>query len=382
MQKINLFLPFVLILTFSVSTLANNDTIPEKNKSLEIHASYTGDILTNVVGGIQQKTAYLGMLNLEINLNTTYANWWKGGNFYVKATNTHGESPSANIIGDLQTVSNIEAGNHTFLQEAWFSQSVSNLNIIFGLQDLNKEFAVTKYGSSFINSSFGIIPTISCNLNAPIFPLTSVGVTLKWEINEKLSWLNAIYDGEPTDFAENPFNTNWQLHANDGLLAISEVQVNDNKPLPATYKIGLYNHGHSLSKLIYKNPPTITHNSWGAFAYADKNAWKKNNQSFGLFAQAGYGFSAKSNCKMYLGGGFNLSGLIKKDGSDLIGLAIAYAKLEENKQNETAIEFTCHFPLNDYFYIHPDIQYIINPSGIDQNLPNSLAGIIRIGAQL
>ena len=51
MQKINLFLPFVLILTFSVSTLANNDTIPEKNKSLEIHASYTGDILTNVVGG-------------------------------------------------------------------------------------------------------------------------------------------------------------------------------------------------------------------------------------------------------------------------------------------------------------------------------------------
>lgn len=34
------------------------------------------------------------------------------------------------------------------------------------------------------------------------------------------------------------------------------------------------------------------------------------------------------------------------------------------------------------FYIHPDIQYIINPSGIDQNLPNSLAGIIRIGAQL
>ena len=64
MQKINLFLPFVLIFTFSVSTLANNDTIPEKNKSLEIHASYTGDILTNVVGGIQQKTAYLGMLNL------------------------------------------------------------------------------------------------------------------------------------------------------------------------------------------------------------------------------------------------------------------------------------------------------------------------------
>ena len=85
---------------------------------------------------------------------------------------------------------------------------------------------------------------------------------------------------------------------------------------------------------------------------------------------------------MYLGGGFNLSGLIKKDGSDLIGLAIAYAKLEENKQNETAIEFTCHFPLNDYFYIHPDIQFIINPSGIDRNLPNSLAGIIRIGAQL
>lgn len=383
MHKIKYFLIFHICLHISVSIRASHDTIPVKNKFLEIHATYTGDAVSNVVGGKQQKAAYLGMLNLEMALNTEYADWWKGGNFYVKATNTHGASPSADIIGDLQIASNIEAGNHTFLQEAWFSQSVSNLSITVGLQDLNKEFAVTEYGSSFLNSSFGIIPTISNNLKAPIFPLTSFGLTLKWEINNRITWLNAIYDGEPTDFAENAFNLSWQLHENDGLLAISEMQFNDNKQLPGSYKIGLYNHSHYLSKLILKNTPdSVMHNSWGAFAYADKTFWKRSNRIFGAFVQTGYGFSPDSKCKMYIGGGFNYLGLAKKDGSDLLGLAVAHAKLQGNARSETSLELTYHFPLNKYLYIQPDIQYIINPSGTYQKLTDSLVGIIRIGAAI
>ena len=84
MHKIKYFLIFHICLYISVSIRASHDTIPVKNKFLEIHATYTGDAVSNVVGGKQQKAAYLGMLNLEMALNTEYADWWKEVIFTLK----------------------------------------------------------------------------------------------------------------------------------------------------------------------------------------------------------------------------------------------------------------------------------------------------------
>lgn len=371
-----------LSVIISLSTHGNNDSIQENSKTFELHACYTGDAVYNAVGGIRQKAAYLGIANLDLNFNTENAGWWNGGNLHLKISNTHGETPSADIIGDLQIASNIEAGSHTFLQEAWYRQSFGILELTLGLQDLNQQFVVSEYGSNFLNSSFGVIPTISSNLKAPIFPLTSFGVTLKWEITNKLTWLNAMYDGEPTDFEQNPYNVSWKLNKYDGLIGITELQFNDNHQLPGIYKIGIFNHSHFITNLILnEEPDSIKHNFLGAFAYVDKMIWKNNNRSLGIFTQTGYSFTPASFCKIYFGAGINYLGIAKRDGSDILGLAVAHAGLT-NKQSETATELTYHYPINDYIYIQPDVQYIINPLGVGYKLRNSLTGIIRFGILL
>src|ERR1035437_3452005 len=95
--------------------------IASRNKGdfLEFGFSYIGDNLNNLSGGVKTGSCYLGMASIKISFDTEKAGLWKGGHFCINAANTHGSSPSDALVGDFQVVSNIQAGNHTFIQELW-----------------------------------------------------------------------------------------------------------------------------------------------------------------------------------------------------------------------------------------------------------------------
>jgi porin len=164
-MRINLLILFTLFTFFCFSNLSaqkQKDSI--KVCPVEFSATYVGDVVGNTIGGITTGVKYLGTANLSISLETEKANWWKGGQFYVKGGNTHGASPSEELIGEFQIISNIDGGgNHTYLFECWYKQKIGNVNLTFGLQDLNAEFANTDNASYYINSSFGIPSTIPEN---------------------------------------------------------------------------------------------------------------------------------------------------------------------------------------------------------------------------
>jgi len=65
----------------------------------------------------------------------------------------------------------------------------------------------------------------------------------------------------------------------------------------------------------------------------------------------------------------------------MAGLGIAHAKLY-NRANETAIELTYELQPLPFLFIQPDIQYIINPSGINQKLNNCFAAFLRFEVHL
>ena len=69
------------------------------------------------------------------------------------------------------------------------------MELKFGLQDLNAEFANSDNGALFINSSFGIPSVIPDNVPAPVFPLTAVGLSLQWNVTEFLGWKGIVYGG-------------------------------------------------------------------------------------------------------------------------------------------------------------------------------------------
>lgn len=350
--------------------------VNDENEPVSFEASYVADNINNVAGGIKTGSCYLGMANMMLGFDTEKARLWKGGRFFINASNTHGGEPSVNLIGDIQVVSNIEAGDHTYLQEVWLKQQIGNTEITAGLQDLNVEFANSEFGGLYLNSSFGILPIISNNFNASIFPLTTLGFTSTWSVNKDTKWLNALYDGSPTNFDYNPYNLKWQFNSGDGLLIISELQKTKSvNNLSGTYKIGVYTHFHIKQNI----PDSLINRLIGIYAYADQKLWERDKRCAGLFVQLGYSPSAGSTNNVYIGSGINFAGLFCKKANDILGLACAHVIFTRNGQSETAFELTYQYQLTGNIFIQPDVQYIVNPSGLGEPLPNAFAANFRFG---
>ncbi len=373
--RFGLFLGTFICLACSVYARLSD----KKNNPFSFQASYFGENANNILGGIKTGSVYLGMVNLNLGFDTEKAGLWKGGWFYINTANTHGAQPSQQLIGDVQVVSNIEAGNHTYLQELWYKQQLNRFVFTLGLQDLNVEFANSEYAQTYLNSSFGILPIISNNFNASIFPLTTMGLTFDWNISKKIRWINALYDGSTTNFDYNPYNLKWRFNSGEGLLIISEIQkyikIND---LPGTYKFGAYCHFHRKGGNVI-TPDSLTNRLVGIYSYVDQAIWAKDHRNAGVFVQLGYSPSFASTNNLYFGTGINFTGLLSKNGNDILGLACAHVIFTRDTESETAIELTYQYQLTKYIFIQPDSQFVIHPAGTNAPLPNALAAILRMG---
>lgn len=367
-QIYSLFLILCIPFTLTAQQLADST-----QSALQFHASYIGDVVSNFSGGIKKGTTYLGLVNAKLDFNTERAHFWKGGELFINLANTHGGQPSANLVGDFQGVSNIEAGNLTFLYELWYKQRIAKVNITVGLQDLNANFASSTNGALFTNSSFGIQSSIADNIPTPIFPLTALGALVQWEITPDYQLQAAIFDGTPDDFESNPFNINWKLNKAQGYLAVTEFQAKKSilKGLSGTYKIGAYFHEHNDST-------NREQENMGYYLIADQEI----SSHMSVFTQIGFSPKALNSHNHFYSIGLNYKGLFHNRANDQIGLAVAYAGIDGNNiGSETAIELTYLIHLSKHFYIRPDVQYIMNPAGTATKLQNAFVGFVRFGAQ-
>jgi Carbohydrate-selective porin len=369
----------VLILGWSVSNLSAKENVELQDSPFTLEGVYTGDAVANLSGGIKTGTAYLGMANLRVGFDTEKAKLWKGGSVYANLANTHGDTPSEKLIGDFQVASNIEAGDHTYIQELWYAQQLGNVRITLGLQDLNVEMANSEYGALYRNSSFGIHSTISDNIPAPVFPLTTPGITFSWDFLPKWNWHTAVYDGTPLDFDCNPHNLIWNFTEKDGVLIVNELQRKDVfKSLPhGMCKIGSYFHDHKVT--AEEDAEGISGVNYGFYGVIDQMVWeKKEGQGVAFFAQASYSPKLENDHSYYCGGGINCYGICKRE-KDIAGIALAHAGFRNKKKEETIIELTYKAALGENFYLQPNFQYIIHPAGTDEVLKNATVAALRFG---
>jgi porin len=349
----------------------------------QLNATYKGDFVTNFNGGIATGSTYLGLADLFLHFDAEKAGLWKGGEFLVHGANSHGGEPSASLIGDFQVASNIEAGNHTFLYELWFKQRFANITATIGLQDLNAEFANSNVAAMFLNSSFGVHSVISDNILAPIFPLTSSGITFCWDASEKISLKTAIYRGCPIDFDENPYNTKWDLNYLQGLLWVTEGQYSwtgkyeNNNVL----KTGVFFHQHCPESDVINSETgdKLTHD-YGFYLVGDHLVHSNGNRGLSIFYQVGV--SLRNDNFGYLGAGCAYTGVFSKKGNDILGFAVANGMLtKERGMDETTFELSYKVQLTPQIYLQPDLQYVVHPGGTDVQLKNATVGLVRLGLE-
>lgn len=371
-----------LLLTLSLSSLfMRAEPVDAKTTPFEFGASYIGEGMSLLSGGLKQGQSYEGMANIRFSFQTEKAGWWKGGSFLLTGANTHGGTPSSDLIGDFQVASNIEAGDLIYLHECWYRQELGAWTMIVGLQDLNSEFVSTENGSLFLNSSFGTHSTIACNVPSPIFPLTSLGAQVQYVITPKLSAKLAVFDGMPEDLDYNPHNISWHLNSNDGYLAFAELQMADllRFPLTGMYKFGTYYHNHSP----YSHGADHSVPNYGMYLTADQTLIRfSEERALNAFLQFSISPAAKNDNNCYLGCGMLCKGPFASRSDDELGLAFAHANLQHSANgSETTLEMTYKWNVCENVFLQPDMQYILHPAGTDGTPENALAAFLRFGIE-
>jgi len=376
------------ILFLSAFILFAGTTIAQEKDNTSayiLEASYTNDIISNLSGGLEQKTCNLGLANMSISFDTEKAKWWAGGEALINGTHTFGTAGTGDFTGDFQGVSNIEAGNWTYIYELWYKQSFKNISVILGIQDLNVDFGSSEYAGLFLNGSFGTHSTIADNLPAPIFPLPVLGAQVQIQLNEKISWKTIVFDGCADDFYTNPHNTIWRLKKEDGLMTFTEfTRLDTLKKLPGTYRFGAYYHNH-IAITDETNPGNTTYtNNYGIYMVIDQTIHTtKKGKQISLFNQTSVSPATINNHWYYIGFGCDISGLIQKRPNDIAGIAMAHAGFKQGiHKHETVLEASYQFNFNEHFFLQPDLQYIINPAGTDIKLKNATVATLRFGLTL
>ncbi len=376
------------ILILSLLMILGTKNVESQSHLNTIEASVTQDMASNFYGGIKSGYAYLGLINLDFTLSSESMNLWENGTLRIHIQNTYGQTPTENLVGDIQVFSNIENGTYTYLYQFWYQHQIGDFSFLIGKHDLNEAFFTSDYAGEYINSSFGIMPVASLNVPVSIFPMTTLGFVGSYDFNKSLSLKGGVYNGRPGEITHNNFGTNLNLNKNNGLFYVGEFHFKDiirNKP--GIYKIGYFHHSGEFQKLTTSE--SYQKGVSGIYFIADQSVLLEGNdkqQGLGTMFQAGYSPAGSSLNDFYMAYGLNYTGLFPGRDSDKLGFAIAHASINntyfkqcrENYQTcETALELTYKYHLFDNLVVQPNMQYIIHP-GMQKCYKNAFVGMIRI----
>lgn len=357
------------------------ETQPDSSPLL-IEAAYTGEVWRNVSGGARQDGTYLDNIDVIATLDAERAFGWTGTTFLVSGLHNNRPTLSDRIVGDIQTISNIDTDGATRLYEAWVERAFESGAIKLGLIDLNSELDVNETGALFINSSHGIGPDFSqVGENGPsIFPVTGLGTVMRWDYNERLQIRLAAFEGTVGD-PTHPRRTTVDLESDEGTLLVGEVTFHPSEAVRSM--LGVWRHTGRSTDFADEELQHRTE-SLGVYALAEGTLAERGENTLNGFIRVGFADSDVHQISRYVGAGVTWSGplLASAKHEEQLGLAVgavtngnafrrAQAGLDTTlERHETAIELTYRVQALPWLALQPDLQYIINP-GTDPSLDNA-----------
>ena len=356
---------------------------------------YTADIRSDVAGGLARGTRYLDNVDAQVSVDADRLVGWHGARLFAYALYNDGTMFSPDLVGDFQSVSNVETDVRAVrLFEAWVEQDVGrNASLKVGLYNLNSEFDTTQSGGLFLLSSHGIGPDFSqSGRNGPsIFPVTSLAVRIEGKLGR--NWLAriAVLDGVPGDPAH-PAATRIALSGTDGALIIGELNY-----LKGGTKIAIGGWGYTARFDTIGGggggggAPTGRGNT-GAYVFAERRfSGTRADDPRGLAGWVRFGIADQrfNPVSDYLGGGLVYSGIFAGRKLDQAGLSLAAARFGERYRRERAsaghpsnraeivVEVAYRAVLASWLSIEPDVQYVANPGG-DRAVRDAVVTGVRI----
>lgn len=375
----------------------------EALRGVVLEAAYTGDVVSNLLGGRRNGTVYLHNIDLSATADIKQLGGWRGGTLFFSGLTLQGGSPTL-LVGDAQGVSNIEAEDAWLLYEAWYEQILfeGHLSVLGGLYGLDSEFDVIHAASLFLHSSHGTGPDLSqSGRNGPsIFPLTSLGMRLRLVPRAPFAVQLAVLDGVPGQ-PDKPDGVRIIFGPDDGLLIAAEasylfrrggvpasrrqelrrrhVSRTTSVPFHARVAVGAWTYTRTFDTLAAVDdsdrPPQQTA-SRGLYTLVEGQILRERSdpaQGLTLYARMGIASERVNRFRAYTGAGVVYTGPLAGRDMDQLGVGIAAAHNgapykatrryvgEAVEAAEVNIELTYLAPIVPWLTLQGDAQYIANP---------------------
>ncbi len=403
-------LAFILLPTVVLTATVRGQTLAP---GVDLQLAYTGELVADVSGGARRDVVYLDNLDVTLTLDGESAVGWKGATLFLYGLANHGGSP-AEMIGDAQGVSNIEAPDSWRLHEAWIEQMAfeAHLSILAGLYDVSSEFDFIHAGQLFLHGSHGTgVEFSQSGKNGPsIFPFTSIGARVRAIAGRHFHLKAAIVDGVPGD----PGDVNGiqvKFGDDDGLMWIGELVYTGGATANG---IGRAFRRHFVSRSLHASfshrfavgawgytagfrefpetraqlPGRLSRDNWGLYALGEWRAYEEGeDQGLSLFGRLGFANDRINRFATYSGFGAVYHGALPGRDEDHLGFATAIARngdpylrsiapLDADRA-EVAFELTYQALVTSWLSGQISVHYIINPN-TDPTVANAVVPSLRI----
>jgi porin len=381
---------------------------PFEKYGVKFAATYIGETLGNVSGGVRQGTIYEGRLNLAVDADLQKLVGLRELTFHANMFQIHGDGLSRSNLDNFLVASGIEALPSTRLYEIWFEQKWGDkLALRSGQLAADTEFINAKYTDVFTNASLGWPAIMSVNLpsGGPSPPLAALGARLRANLNDNITIAAAIFDGDaagpgPQD-PQLRDNAGVNFRINDPPFVIGEIQYiwNGKKGDPGLdgkFKLGGWRHfgdfadqrftaqGVSLASPFSSGVPASLSQNFGIYSVFEQKIYRVGNdddRGIGVFARASASPSDRNPIDRYADAGVEFVGLSDSRPKDKFGIAGGYAHVSSRAQAldvdfqrvmgaawpqrrfEALATAVYQYEVRPGWTLQPNFQYFVHPGG-------------------
>lgn len=390
-----------------------------RDEGITFTITQTSDALANVSGGLRIGSAYDGVFELQGDFDMDRLIGWTGGKIHISGYAIQGNGLSGKDIGNLLTVTSVEADPGFRLGELYVSQDLLDNAVTLKLGQIlaDQNFAISSTASLFVNSTFGWPGLFAADLpgGGPAYPFAVPGAQIIVKPDDAWTLQTAVFNGSPTGSDPDGNANGLGFPLGDGVLAIAEAAYSytpgkGDPGLPGTYKIGAWynsekfdslstaSNGVSLADPRSSGSPRQFRGNYAIYAIADQTLWQEpgsdDNGLNGFVRVAIAPQQDRNSVSWYLDAGLTYKGLLPGRDDDTLGVGFAYAKMSSDlsdlararnsftrdsqpiPSSEAVIELTYQAAVTPWLSAQPFFQYVIRPGGNapDPDKPGSPIG--------
>jgi porin len=376
-------------------------------RGFSMDAIYTGEVLSNLRGGLRRSTLYGGKLEMNLAADLEKVLGLPGLSFYTNAFQIHQtKGISKDFVGNLNVISAIEALPSTRLSEIWLEQKLFGglASLRFGQLAADTEFTIANYSLPFITSDWpGILASILPG-GGPAYPLATPGTRLMVTPDKNHTFLFGVYNGDPAGRGppdseiRNRTGTNFRMK--DPALVLAEYQHRHNQGekdegLARIVRLGAWNHlgrfddqrrdalGLSLASPLSNGVAARYRGEFGIYGVLDQQLHRPKgggpDDGVAAFTRLFVSPSQRNLIGLFWDAGLLASGLVPGRPKDKVGLTFLYTQLTRDAalfdretlaqaglykptaHSELSFELSYVAEITTGWTIQPNISHIIRP---------------------